>query len=447
MPPIERLHAPTSEEVEDIATQIAGRVNEHDLHASLGQGSRWSAHRLVRSSRSQTPKAIALQVAALYSGRFFGLPTSASVAGDHLDNFIRPNDVDVFLTSDPTTWCDAPSRARTAFQSGDMRAAEAALVAQATDAFDGWRKLHVALIPAEEPSEPHSFGSAGIEAAKIAVRGLESRWTRATGRAGLFMHSWFMQYEHVAKTEALRRAYGPHDVVVRLRFDVAFTVPLTFLADSHHGVRVISNATQTVMRLRRDVRHRAAAAGQAASPLSTTADIGVYGFASYRPDTGGHPVRCVPEGEEINVWSNKGMRAPACPAGRPTLWMWSDWMYVGTPQSLSVLAQMTSTETIYYTNDTNVRCLGLCQEEQTAIHLEKSGVSVLPMSLPLQMRKPMVAPCGSEPLLSASDLATHHQITGFYVPCPPARTRGCRAKNVTTSEGDAEVALRAGYEQ
>ena len=104
--------------------------------------------------------------------------------------------------------------------------------------------------------------------------------------------------------------------------------------------------------------------------------------------------------------------------------MWSDWVQIGTPASMGALAAMTDAPgRLVYTTDESVRCFGLCHEEQTALQLQARGVRLLRLSLPLALRKPSHGPCGSEPLLNASELAQQHQISDWYAPCPPCGHR------------------------
>ncbi len=70
------------------------------------------------------------------------------------------------------------------------------------------------------------------------------------------------------------------------------------------------------------------------------------------------------------------LRNPEC-KGRPTDVMWHDWVYVGSQRSMSTLGDVSQAK-VYRVNAT-MRCIGLCQEEQTVLQLEAHGISLLPL--------------------------------------------------------------------
>ena len=357
-----------------------------------------------------------LRIAAIYSGRWWGATTSSHIVRNHLDNFIRPNDVDVFVVTDPTSWCAASAATREAYRAGDVVAAQMEFTRQVSATFGGWLRLHAALVSSEDPARPHDYGAASIRAAASVASG------DGRGRAALYMHRWYSQYEHVAKAELFRRAFGPHDVIVRLRLDVTLGLPLTLKMNRMGNIRVICNHTSQLALLQRDEDVIAPAMLTSKSLLQLASN----GF--WMPDRfadGGataHP--CVPHGE-VSLWLVKGEKERPCPAGESLRWMWSDWVELGTPRAFDVFATMTDRATIYATAAKHVRCHGLCQEEQTAFQLEAGGVQLLPLRLPLMLHRVSTMPCGAEPLLNLSELAAQHRTNAWYSVCHLRRSQDC----------------------
>ena len=378
----------------------------------------------------QPPLLGALRVAAIYAGRWWGASASSHIADDHLANFIRPNNVHVFVVTDPPSWCAASAETRAAYRAGDIAAAQVEFVRQVTDAFRGWPKLHAALVPAEDRDQPHEYGRASMRAADAVLPVGQPK-----ARAAIYMHRWYMQYEHVARAELFRRAFGPHDVIVRLRLDVKLNLPLTLTVSRDQIVRAVVNATTQVIRFRRDTPEQGGGASADAvatpRPPLPQPQLGSYGY--WRVDAGAKSgpstVPCVPRADEplILAGQRRGHynRVARCPEGRPLQWMWSDWLEVGTPRSFEVFASMTRLGTIYATHDSRVRCYGLCPEEQNVFQLEARGVRMLPMNLPLTLHKITSAPCGTEPLLNMSELAEQHRISPWYSLCLMRKSRPC----------------------
>ena len=396
-----------------------------------------------------------LKIAALYAGRWFGPSAFAHVAREHLQHIIRPNSMDVFLTVDPTSWCVAPKHARTAYLEGDFATAEHELTRQARVLFDFWPRLHVALVSAEDPTTPHSYGGRAMDAMRAAVGGRINPTTGAPlvsghsiSRAPVFMYKWFPQYDHVAKSELLRRAFGPHDVIVRLRLDVSLTVPITFLALRGGLVRVVGNHSAVVLLMRRDdptqrpqptSSDTSSASAASATSAPWPPEIGVVGYYTQIEPAARMDMR--PCKAPHQPWSMSGqLRSEQamgqavleCPKGAKMRWQWSDWLQIGTPRSMAHLASMTADRKIFYTSNTLVRCFGLCQEEQTALHLEARGVRLLMLNLPIAMVMAKAIPCGWSPLLNDSELMKQHKIPGsFFFPCtsptrpPNSHARGC----------------------
>ena len=164
-----------------------------------------SARSYIMASHNKAP---APRVAILYSGRIFGGDLIASWASNHLETLIKPNSANVFVVSDPTTWCSAPNGARAAWRAGRWTIAEDLLRAQVSALFHHYPKLHVALASTGDLYAPHAWGKAAVEAMRRQNVG-------KADRAAIFIHKWYSQYDHYAKAEALRLAHGPHDVRAR----------------------------------------------------------------------------------------------------------------------------------------------------------------------------------------------------------------------------------------
>ena len=240
-----------------------------------------------------------MRVAAIYAGRWWGASASSHIADDHLANFIRPNNVHVFVVTDPPSWCAASAETRAAYRAGDIAAAQVEFVRQVTDAFRGWPKLHAALVPAEDREQPHEYGRASMRAADAVLPVGQGR-----ARAAIYMHRWYMQYEHVARAELFRRAFGPHDVIVRLRLDVKLNLPLTLTVSRDQIVRVVVNATTHVIRFRRDTPEQGGGASADAvatpRPPLPQPQLGSYGYwtVDAGAKSGPSTVPCVPRGRD-----------------------------------------------------------------------------------------------------------------------------------------------------
>lgn len=345
-----------------------------------------------------------LRVAVLYAGRMYGSQGFLEHAANHLETLIRPNDADVFLVTSPSTWCDAPLAARLAYGAGQPAKAEGELLQQARHLFGSWPRLHVALSTEYDPEVPHEFGALSFRAQRLAnVSAPSSTVTR-------MLHMWFEQFAHYARVELLRRVYGPHDVLVRVRLDGLIGRPVLFRPGAGGRVDVQLESVA------------ATAAAPSAAPAAAAAVAHVAGMRVLALGVGqvNNFFSCVHEpGEE--TYDQKGHRVTAaCPAkGDPSLgWKWQDWLFIGTEAGLAPLATMTERLLVRY--DGALRCAGLCQEEQTVLHLRAGGVQLSPIHLPFRLAKVERRPprCAI-PLLNVSELERRFAIPARYVPCPP----------------------------
>ena len=57
--------------------------------------------------------------------------------------------------------------------------------------------------------------------------------------------------------------------------------------------------------------------------------------------------------------------------------LWHDWVYAGSQSSIARVAQVAQAHS--YMVNLTMRCLGLCQEEQTVLQLQALGVSLRPL--------------------------------------------------------------------
>ena len=65
-----------------------------------------------------------------------------------------------------------------------------------------------------------------------------------------------------------------------------------------------------------------------------------------------------------------------CPSRESERWAWLDWLFVGTPAAMAALVEMRSVPLLWRSG---VRCIGLCQEEQLQLQLEKRGTALVPL--------------------------------------------------------------------
>ena len=193
-----------------------------------------------------------MRVAVLYSGRFYGTATPNWFA-NQLQNLIIPNNASVFFVSDVQNWCNAPANVQTALAEGSaigfLNAARE-FEDQVRRQFAEWGDVHAMLLP-----ETHKQGSALCDTAK--AFGQDAWWYTMpevcrvwpnversvfmvqrrhanqnikpmiiSPHLGVLMVRWYLQMDHLARAEDLRRAAGPHDVIVRARLDLVLPKPL-----------------------------------------------------------------------------------------------------------------------------------------------------------------------------------------------------------------------------
>lgn len=299
-----------------------------------------------------------LKVAVLYSGRFYG-NLSQKWYDNHLQYLVRPLDASVFITMDPDNWCHAPDEARTALSEKRWEDAEAIFQAEVRRAFENrpnvFARLKVSL-------HNKSFVSSTV---------LKRMYSHAATRVSLpysnfwysLLRRWYMQFLHYADAEELRLEHGPHDVVIRARLDVVFS-----------ALCVLPEREELLDRRR-------------------VFAIGYFGKMSYP----GPPMldlmseECDSSGENVSATAAEKMRRRNISIHDhkhvPCQRLWRDYLFVGNAASMEPLAQMAE-RTFNFSRsgrmsllfDNTTRCFGLCAEEQTVLHLQRSGVELAPLS-------------------------------------------------------------------
>lgn len=377
---------------------------------------------------TRPPLLRAPRVAIVYSGRLHSFDQLAVQARSHMEHLIRPNNASVFLTVDPTTWCDATTEARNAYRAGQLSVVEAELQKQVHRLFDGWPSLHVAFTPAEDIETPHQFGVTAMR-------------YRAPSRARIkadYLHKWVMQFDHHAKVEALRAAVGDeHDVVVRARIDLVFFEPL--LVWRSEAVPPTTDNEAIVL----------------ARPVRAEMPSNRSKYKGYELGSGRYCVGCFSHldchANDVAPWRisygmlshapkwNQWGKEPCDPAA--TDFAFLDWLFIGTPRSLAPLATMTAKRVIYHS--TNARCFGMCQEEQTVMHMQSQGVRLIPLRIPIDALRPRCTP-RAKPLLNASEITRMHKITDWYNPCSIATKQCARHESQLPSDAAPAEPQRKG---
>jgi hypothetical protein len=142
------------------------------------------------------------------------------------------------------------------------------------------------------------------------------------------MVSWLLQMDHLARAEDLRRAVGPHDVIVRARLDVIFSRPLVL----------------------------------AELPLTSSE---IHAIAYRAVDYNGFRLRpCEPTDPEGSG------RMHVCDT------YYRDWFYVASPTAMAALASASQRPLLH---NISQRCKGWCQEEQVQLQLWNQHVHLTPI--------------------------------------------------------------------
>eukprot|EP00316_Scyphosphaera_apsteinii_P011653 CAMPEP_0119315066 /NCGR_PEP_ID=MMETSP1333-20130426/34354_1 /TAXON_ID=418940 /ORGANISM="Scyphosphaera apsteinii, Strain RCC1455" /LENGTH=420 /DNA_ID=CAMNT_0007320295 /DNA_START=68 /DNA_END=1327 /DNA_ORIENTATION=+ len=174
-----------------------------------------------------------VRVALIYSGRWFGSAGQHFVR-NHLAHLLWPNQMvvrfSIFVVVSHKQWCTHNAQAMSS-ETGTYRQrdqAEALLKQEVQAAFGTEFEIHVALVP-----DPYYNGALLYRLAQAASRAVGHNLASATSLKELV--NWHRQFEAVARGEELRRVYGRHDLIVRMRIDVRFEQPVTLL-DMHKAL-------------------------------------------------------------------------------------------------------------------------------------------------------------------------------------------------------------------
>ncbi|KAL1521445.1 hypothetical protein AB1Y20_021109 [Prymnesium parvum] len=310
------------------------------------------------------PRARALRVAALYSGRFYGNQTPAWYA-NHLQHLIRPHNVSVFVVSDVENWCHAPAEARAAIHERRMHDADAIFQREVRAAFGEWPYVYARLI---------SHASCKYHDKILSEKTLEQMFRNAARAVNLTMSAhywrwllrrWYWQFFHYASAEALREEHAPHDIVMRLRMDILF------------------NVTAPMAKLEQMVADGSTVLGRA-----------YYGKFAYSPEPHGLMLdlmasHCDSEGKSLTSHAASELKRrgvnDTAHAHIPCQRLYMDQLFVGTPRSMRPLSEQVevvynlskTSRTLLFDNTT--RCFGLCPEEQSVLHLRHMGVTLRPI--------------------------------------------------------------------
>ena len=172
------------------------------------------------------------RVAILYSGRFYGDYTPTWYA-HHLSHIIWPNNASVYITITSDNWCHAPVSVHNALRNGRVDIVQQTFALQVATAFHGWPKLQARFIPHNQNS---------ITLPKLYEMLANTHRQIHLKRSGFYQslyHKWYLQWSHYGHVDHFLREHSwRHDVLVRMRLDIAFERPphlpqLRDLTDSH----------------------------------------------------------------------------------------------------------------------------------------------------------------------------------------------------------------------
>ena len=311
----------------------------HGGYATRKAASASSAHRSTQS----------LGVAVLYSGRFYGALTPKEWVRDHMEHLIKPNRATVFVVPDFGNVCDQGLAHLSRNGSAHNGAGTHALMKAARLVFHGWLDLHARLAPnAVAINIPGKFNEASRTAR---LKGWPERLSQNRLAS---MYNWAKQFQIIGYGMALVREVAAaraseYAVVVRMRMDVQLALP-----------HVLSP--------------RSVSRGDVVLALGYHGIVGGGRFDVYDP---------YEESEQLRVRLSRDA-APPCASKADChntsaikQVLWHDWIYVGSQRSMSILGDVSSAPAFLV--DLTMRCLGICQEEQTVLQLAAKEIRVEPL--------------------------------------------------------------------
>ena len=313
------------------------------------------------------------RVAVLLSGRWFGRdsPEGWQATRDWSAHLMRhlvvPNKASIFLVTSCSNWCGARPRVASEIAEHRLRAAEDELRSEALEAFEGWDAVRTAVIRSEE--EPALDGRLAGAARNALVTANLSGSDGEPVRYGATLariRGWRWQFAHFARAEALRRVWGPHELIVRTRLDLQFESTVDLL--HHPGLH--ASASSVLF-----------AVGFHASPSPLKIDMDRQ-TCHASPANTTHP-------DSVDMHDS----LPNCPDGVQLEWHWRDWIFIGGERAMAPLASMIGAGVVL--SHLQTRCAGMCQEEQTILHLQRMGVTLQPLTRRVGLVR---RPCGASPI-------------------------------------------------
>ena len=282
--------------------------------------------------------------AVIYSGRWWGSKRSESLQ-NHLMNLLQPNGCAIFVVTDRTNICHLSS---TVHEVSDEQAANAAFEREVQDAFSPYpsQLVHAALLrDAATPDNAEVVWRLGADALRLATSDHLNLSRNAF--ATQMLQGWHAQFTNVARGEALRRAHGPHDIVVRARLDVLFHSRIDLWEPS------LPVSDQQLLALGYAVQ------------INMLPSLNLPGFT-----------RCSEHGraKELQQQPSEIEPQPACPPGVQWRWHWRDWIYVGTSRGMAALVDAPFSGMVLA--NATLRCFGLCQEEQNLLQLLARNITL-----------------------------------------------------------------------
>ena len=288
-----------------------------------------------------------VSAAVLYSGRFYGAMTPSAWIDNHMRSLIVPNRASVVVVADADNWCDHGNaevvealKSRT--EAGFARASKL-FEEQVRSVFRQWPDVRAALL------RGNSSATAAVQRRAKDVGRSEfphaSASMRRTHNVGLshrlipHMQRWYLQYEHFARAEELRRrSGGAHDVVVRARVDSTLSTVLN-LSDPRYAHN-------------HSIVH---------APSFRAVNFDGY---NERPCTREDPP--TPDEDPLYELHHCARK-------------YRDYLMVGTHKSIKTLARMVERRLEYGGSAPLMRCHAWCEEEQTKLQLLRQNVSLAPL--------------------------------------------------------------------
>lgn len=230
------------------------------------------------------------------------------------------------------------------------------------------------------------------------------------------MAAWYFQMEHVARAEDLRRADGPHDVVVRTRLDLHLHAPL---------------ALPNLFELTLEARSRSVFA--IAFRAVNTDGLVLRDCAPSDPQAA--PTGATPQESRSGSSGGDSMGDSRHSLGACDTYF-HDWLLVAHPTAFAAVAALSTKMLLHHPT---IRCKGWCQEEQTLLQCVTHAP---PPSVPSPMAHAccalmyhVLAPC------EGGDVGPARTVLGSYTRRVAHATRACCALHRLERENATLVPL------